>query len=44
MVRVKYAGEVYRCKKCGNIVEVREPGSGYGELECCETPMDLVEG
>jgi desulfoferrodoxin-like iron-binding protein len=30
MVRVKYVDEVYRCKVCGNIVEVRE--TGYGEL------------
>lgn len=44
MVLVKYTGEVYRCEKCGNIIEVMEPGSGHGELECCGTPMDLIEG
>ena len=42
MVEVKYAGEVYRCKVCGNVVEVKDPG--YGELECCDRPMELIEG
>jgi desulfoferrodoxin-like iron-binding protein len=42
MVKVKYVDEVYRCKICGNIVEVKE--SGYGELSCCGNPMELIEG
>jgi desulfoferrodoxin-like iron-binding protein len=42
MVKVKYVDEVYRCKVCGNIVEVKE--SGYGELSCCGHPMEMIEG
>lgn len=32
--------EVYKCKVCGNIVEVLHEGDG--ELVCCGQPMDLV--
>jgi len=32
-------GEVYRCKICGNLVEVKE--SGAGTLVCCGQPMVL---
>lgn len=42
MVQVKYVDEVYRCKICGNVVEVKE--SGYGELSCCGQPMEMIEG
>ncbi|WP_092122573.1 desulfoferrodoxin FeS4 iron-binding domain-containing protein [Desulfonatronum thiosulfatophilum] len=30
-------GEMYKCEMCGNVVEVKEAGSG--ELSCCEAPM-----
>ena len=33
--------EVYKCKVCGNIVEVLNGGAG--ELVCCGQPMDLKE-
>ncbi|MCR5260247.1 MAG: desulfoferrodoxin FeS4 iron-binding domain-containing protein [Candidatus Gastranaerophilales bacterium] len=33
--------ELYRCKICGNIVEV--VGSGFGELVCCGKPMEKIE-
>lgn len=42
MVTVKYTGEVYRCKICGNVVEVKD--TGYGELSCCGKPMEMIEG
>ncbi len=42
MVKVKYVDEVYRCKICGNTVEVKE--SGYGELSCCGKPMEMIDG
>ena len=32
--------EVYRCKTCGNIVEVLH--TGKGELICCNRPMELM--
>ena len=32
--------QVYRCKKCGNIVEVLHTGAG--ELVCCGEPMELL--
>ena len=32
--------QVYRCKKCGNIVEVMHTGAG--ELVCCGEPMELL--
>jgi len=32
--------EVYKCEKCGNIVEVLH--GGVGELVCCDQPMKLV--
>ncbi|MFH1861239.1 MAG: desulfoferrodoxin FeS4 iron-binding domain-containing protein [bacterium] len=41
MPNVRNAGEVYRCKICGNVVEVKEVGGG--ELVCCGQPMTLVE-
>ena len=31
--------EIYKCEKCGNIVEVLD--GGPGELVCCEEPMKL---
>ncbi len=33
--------QVYKCEKCGNIVEVLH--GGPGELSCCGAPMDLLE-
>jgi len=33
--------EIYKCKVCGNIVEVLHPGAG--ELTCCGEPMKLME-
>ncbi len=36
---VKKEGEVYRCKICGNVVEVKEVGGG--ELVCCGKAMIL---
>ncbi len=32
--------EIYKCEKCGNIVEVLHGGDG--ELVCCGAPMKLV--
>lgn len=32
---------VYKCEKCGNIVEVLH--TGKGELTCCGVPMVLME-
>ncbi|MEM4396169.1 MAG: desulfoferrodoxin [Candidatus Woesearchaeota archaeon] len=32
--------EVYRCKICGNIVEVLHPGKGT--LVCCNQPMEKL--
>lgn len=32
--------EIYKCEKCGNIVEVLH--GGEGELVCCGEPMKLV--
>ena len=32
--------QIYRCKICGNIVEVVH--SGKGELVCCREPMELL--
>ena len=32
--------EVYKCEKCGNIVEVLH--GGKGELVCCGQPMNLM--
>ncbi len=35
--------EVYKCEKCGNVVQVLH--GGVGELVCCNQPMKLmVEG
>jgi superoxide reductase len=31
--------QIYKCEKCGNIVEVLH--AGPGELVCCEQPMKL---
>jgi superoxide reductase len=33
--------EVYKCKVCGNIVEVLH--EGVGELVCCDQPMELLQ-
>ena len=33
--------QVYKCSKCGNVVEVLS--SGIGELVCCEIPMILLK-
>ena len=33
--------EIYKCEKCGNIVEVLFVGGG--ELVCCGQPMTLLE-
>lgn len=33
--------EVYRCKICGNVVEVLH--NGAGELVCCGQPMELLK-
>ncbi|MDR1899599.1 MAG: desulfoferrodoxin [Treponema sp.] len=32
--------EIYRCEKCGNIIEVLI--AGEGELSCCGAPMTLL--
>ena len=32
--------EIYRCNKCGNVVEVQSVGGG--ELHCCGTAMEMV--
>jgi len=32
--------EIYKCDKCGNIVEVLH--TGVGELACCGVPMKLL--
>lgn len=32
--------EVFKCRACGNIIAVLQPGQG--ELKCCETKMDNV--
>ena len=34
--------EIYKCEKCGNIVEMLH--GGPGELVCCGVPMVLLEG
>ncbi|MEN3185358.1 MAG: desulfoferrodoxin FeS4 iron-binding domain-containing protein [Atribacterota bacterium] len=41
MARVEKVGEIFRCERCGNVVEVREVGEG--ELVCCGQPMSKVE-
>ena len=33
--------QVYKCDKCGNIVEVLH--GGKGDLVCCDEPMKLKE-
>ena len=33
--------QVYKCAKCGNIVEVLHGGAG--ELVCCGEPMELLD-
>ncbi len=33
--------QVYKCEKCGNIVEVLHEGAG--ELVCCGEPMKVME-
>ena len=38
---VKHYGEIYRCRVCGNKVEVVEVGGGT--LKCCEKEMQVAE-
>jgi len=38
---VEHYGEVYRCKICGNKVEVIEVGGGT--LVCCGKEMESIE-
>ena len=33
--------QIYKCNKCGNIVEVLH--GGVGELVCCGEPMELLD-
>jgi len=33
--------EIYKCQKCGNIVEVLQGGAG--QLVCCDEPMKLLD-
>lgn len=33
--------QIYKCEKCGNIVEVLHAGAG--ELSCCGEPMKLIK-
>jgi superoxide reductase len=33
--------QVYKCEKCGNIVEILH--EGVGQLVCCNEPMKLME-
>jgi len=33
--------EIYKCEKCGNIVEVLQ--GGPGQLVCCGEPMELLD-
>ena len=33
--------QIYKCKVCGNIVEVLH--SGVGQLVCCGQPMELLK-
>jgi superoxide reductase len=33
--------QVYKCEKCGNIVELLH--EGYGDLVCCGQPMKLYQ-
>ncbi len=40
MPNVRNAGEIFRCRVCGNVVEVKEAGGG--ELVCCGRPMTKV--
>ncbi|MDD3480620.1 MAG: desulfoferrodoxin [Patescibacteria group bacterium] len=32
--------DIFKCNKCGNMVE--EVGAGSGELVCCEEPMERL--
>ncbi|WP_455391651.1 desulfoferrodoxin FeS4 iron-binding domain-containing protein [[Eubacterium] cellulosolvens] len=41
MVNVSKVGQVFRCKICNNVVEVKEVGGGT--LVCCGKPMVLEE-
>jgi desulfoferrodoxin-like iron-binding protein len=38
---VEHYGEIYKCKVCGNKVEVVEVGGGT--LVCCNKEMKLIE-
>ena len=33
--------EIYKCEKCGNMVEVVNESTG--ELTCCDAPMKLLK-
>ena len=37
---VEHVGEIYKCKVCGNKVEVIEAGGG--NLACCNKNMQIV--
>jgi len=37
---VEYIGEKYRCKACGNEVEVTKVGGGT--LVCCDKEMERI--
>ena len=41
MANALKVGERFKCKKCGNIVEIVEIGGG--QLFCCGQPMELIE-
>jgi desulfoferrodoxin-like iron-binding protein len=41
LMAVEHYGEVYRCKICGNKVEVIEVGGGT--LVCCGKEMESIE-
>ncbi|NLJ39660.1 MAG: desulfoferrodoxin FeS4 iron-binding domain-containing protein [Candidatus Atribacteria bacterium] len=40
MPKVEKIGQIFECKICGNVVEVKTVGGG--ELICCNQPMVLV--
>jgi len=41
-MKVKKAGEKYRCNVCGNEVNVTKVGGGT--LVCCDEDMELIGG
>ncbi|HHT09169.1 MAG: desulfoferrodoxin FeS4 iron-binding domain-containing protein [Atribacterota bacterium] len=40
MPKVEKIGQVFECKICGNVVEIKAVGGG--ELICCGQPMVLI--